>query len=238
MKRARTRSRRIGRPPKAPQKRPRVRRKDLPRIKLPGQSRGGGGKTKLTNHRAAVILHAISCGCYRETAAQLAGVTPETLCHWMRWEREPYKTFQRLVRKAEADLEARMVTAITSQVHVRPELALAILERKFPDRWSKAVVVAGPPPVNLNLGEMLTRVGERMRARREAAGQQPQSTIIESRAITDGRPHDPRPPRLVLPMVESTEPAVPLAESVVAEEPPRRHRMATVTRLDVPRPPA
>ncbi len=76
----------------------------------------------------------------------------------MRWEREPYKTFQRLVRKAEADLEARMVTALTSQVHVPPELALAILERKFPDRWSKALVVVGPPAVNLNLGEMLTRV--------------------------------------------------------------------------------
>jgi hypothetical protein len=120
----------------------------------------------------------------------------------MRWEREPYKTFQRLVRKAEADLEARMVTALTSQVHVRPELALAILERKFPERWSKAVVVAGVPAVNLNLGEMLTRVMERVRAKRDA-GERPQSTVIESRAITDGRPHDPRPPRPALPAVAS-----------------------------------
>ena len=38
-------------------------------------------------------------------AAQLAGVTPETLAHWMKWDGEPYATFQRLVRKAEADLE-------------------------------------------------------------------------------------------------------------------------------------
>ena len=232
MKRVRTGSRRVGRPPKGPQKHPRVRRKDLPTVKLPGQSRGGGGKTKLTNHRAAVILHTISCGCYRETAAQLAGVTPETLCHWMRWEREPYRTFQRLVRKAEADLEARMVTALTSQVHVRPELALAILERKFPDRWSKAVVVAGPPAVNLNLGEILTRVAERARASREAAGSRPQSTVIESRAITEGRPHDPRPPRPQVPVIESPEPPGPAEESV------RRHGAATVTRLGVPRPPA
>lgn len=238
MNRARTSGRRIGRPPKGPQKRPRVRRNDLPRVKLPGQSRGGGGKTKLTNHRAAVILHTISCGCYRETAAQLAGVTPETLCHWMRWEREPYKTFQRLVRKAEADLEARMVTALTSQVHVRPELALAILERKFPDRWSKAVVVAGPPAVNLNLGEILTRVAERLRATREGAGGRPQSTVIESRAITESRPHDPRPPRPAFPVVESTESAVPSAESVVSLEPARKQGMATVTRLGVPRSPA
>jgi hypothetical protein len=236
MKRASTSSRRVGRPPKGPQKRPRVSRKDLPRVKLPGQSRGGGGKTKLTNHRAAVILHTISCGCYRETAAQLAGVTPETLCHWMRWDREPYRTFQRLVRKAEADLEARMVTAITSQVHVRPELALAILERKFPDRWSKAVIVAGPPAVNLNLGEILTRVAERMRAGREVGGGRSQPAVIESRAITDGRPHDPRPPRSSLPVAESTEPVEPYAESGVSQEPVRRP--ATVTRLAIPRPPA
>jgi hypothetical protein len=152
----------------------------------------------------------------------------------MRWEREPYKTFQRLVRKAEADLEARMVTALTSQVHVRPELALAILERKFPERWSKAVVVAGPPAVNLNLGEMLTRVMERIRARRDAAAEPPQSTVIETRAIADGRPHDPRPPRPGFPVVESTEPAV----SDVSQEPARRQGLATVTRLGVPRSPA
>jgi len=131
-----------------------------------------------------------------------------------------------------------MVTALTSQVHVRPELALAILERKFPDRWSKAVVVAGPPAVNLNLGEMLTRVVEKIRARREVASRQPQSTIIDSRAVKDGRPHDPRPPRLALPVVESTELAVPSLESVVSQEPARRHGMATVTRLGVPRSPA
>lgn len=115
-------------------------------MKLPGQSRRGGGKTHLTNHRAAVVLHALGCGCYRETAAPLADVTPETLAHWMKWEGEPYATFQRLVREAEADLEARMVKALTSQAHVRPELPLAILERKFPQRWAKVTVVAMPPP--------------------------------------------------------------------------------------------
>jgi hypothetical protein len=102
----RVRSRRIGRPRRSVQKRPRVRRKDLPTVKLPGLAVVEAGRRKLTNHRAAVILHTISCGCYRETATQLAGVTPEPLCHWMRWAREPYRTFQRLVRKAEADLEA------------------------------------------------------------------------------------------------------------------------------------
>jgi hypothetical protein len=31
------------------------------------------------------------------------------------------------------------------QAEVRPELALAILERKFPQRWAKVTVVAAPP---------------------------------------------------------------------------------------------
>jgi hypothetical protein len=114
-------------------------------VNLPGQTRSQGGKTKLTNHRAAVILHAISCGCYRETAAQLAGIKAETLSHWMGWTGEPYETFQNLVRNAEASLESCMVNILTGQAEVRPELALAILERKFPQRWAKVSVVAAPP---------------------------------------------------------------------------------------------
>jgi len=86
----RTQPRRRGRPPQPLQRRPRVRRQDLPKVKLPRQSRKRGGKTKLTNHRAARILHAIGFGCYRETAAELAGVTRETLANWLRWEGEPY----------------------------------------------------------------------------------------------------------------------------------------------------
>ncbi len=163
---------------------------------LPGQTRSRGGKTKLTNHRAAVILHAISCGCYRETAAELAGVKAETLSHWMGWTGEPYETFQRLVRKAEADLEARMVRIITGQAEVRPELALAILERKFPQRWAKVSVVAAPPQhLNFDVATILQKVQERI-AQRQALGQLPPATIIH--ASVKPRPHDPRPPRLAV----------------------------------------
>ena len=140
-----TRTSRGGRPRKPAKKLPTIRRKDLPVVRLPRQTRSQGGKTKLTNHRAAIILHAISCGCYRETAAELASIKAETLSHWMGWSGEPYETFQRLVRKAEASLESRMVNILTGQAEVRPELALAILERKFPQRWAKVTVVAAPP---------------------------------------------------------------------------------------------
>jgi len=230
---------RIGRPPKPPQKLPRVRRKDLPVVKLPGQSRRGGGKTRLTNHRAAVVLHAIGCGCYRETAAQLAGVTPETLGHWMKWDGEPYATFQRLVRKAEADLEARMVTALTSQAHVRPELALAILERKFPQRWAKVTVVAMPPPAGMNdLAAMLRQIDVQRQAERAARGQlPPASTIIDATAIQGGQRQDPRGPRPVRPpdnevgeAAASAEPTARTAEPVTPVD-GQSVVPATITRL-------
>lgn len=166
-------------------------------MNLPGQTRSQGGKTKLTNHRAAVILHAISCGCYRETAAELAGIKAETLSHWMGWTGEPYETFQNLVRKAEASLESRMVNILTGQAEVRPELALVILERKFPQRWAKVSVVAAPPQhLNFNVADILQKVQERI-AEQHAQGQLPPSTIINA-AVNRNRPHDPRPPRLTV----------------------------------------
>jgi hypothetical protein len=216
-------------------------------VKLPGQSRRGGGKTHLTNHRAAVVLHAIGCGCYRETAAQLAGVTPETLTHWMKWDGEPYATFQRLVRKAEADLEARVVTALTSQANVRPELALAILERKFPQRWAKVNVVAMPPPSGMNdLATMLRQIDLQRQAERAARGQLPAAaTIIDATAIQGGRRQDPRGPRPVRPpddgigqFAGSADPTVRTAESVTPGESHRSVGPATVTRLGSPRPSA
>src|SRR5713101_10199556 len=90
---ARLRTSQGGRPCKPAKILPTIRRKDLPVVHLPRQTRSQGGKTKLTNHRAAVILHAISCGCYRETAAELASIKAETLSHWMGWSGEPYEPF-------------------------------------------------------------------------------------------------------------------------------------------------
>jgi hypothetical protein len=186
-----------GRPRKPAKILPAIRRKDLPVVHLPRQTRSQGGKTKLTNHRAAIILHAISCGCYRETAAELASIKAETLSHWMGWSGEPYETFQRLVRKAEAGLESRMVTILTGQAEVRPELALAILERKFPQRWAKVSVVAAPPQhLSFNVADILQKVQERI-AQQHAQSQLPPATIINA-SVKPNKPQDPRPPRLTV----------------------------------------
>jgi hypothetical protein len=94
----------------------------------------------------------------------------------MGWKGDPYETFQRLVRKAEAGLESRMVMILTGQAEVRPELALAILERKFPQRWAKVTVVAAPPHhLNFNVADILQKVQERT-----AQGQLPPATTINA----------------------------------------------------------
>jgi hypothetical protein len=159
--------------------------------------------------------------------------------------RRPHVTFQRLVRKAEADLEARMVTALTSQANVRPELALAILERKFPQRWAKVSVVAMPAPAaSMDLGQMLTQIDLQRQAERAARGQlPPASMIIDAKAIPAGRLQDPRGPRPVRPPDDaaaqpagSAEPTARTAEPVTPGE-GRSVLPATVTRLGRARPP-
>src|SRR5260370_18699913 len=107
----------------------------------------------------------------------------------MGWSGEPYETFQRLVRKAEAGLESRMVNILTGQAEVRPELALAILERKFPQRWAKATVVAAPPQhLNFNVADIRQKVQEPI-AQGPAQGQRPRPTGLNA-AGHPTRPHD------------------------------------------------
>jgi len=49
------------------------------------------------------------------------------------------------------------------QAEVRPELALTILERKFPQRWAKVTVVAAPPHhLTFNVADILQKVQERI----------------------------------------------------------------------------
>ncbi len=115
----------------------------------------------------------------------------------MGWSGEPYETFQRLVRKAEAGLESRMVAILTGQAEVRPELALAILERKFPQRWAKVTVVAAPPHhPTFNVADILQKVQERI-AQGHVQGQLPRATIINA-SVKPNKPQDPRPPRLAV----------------------------------------
>src|SRR5260370_41222734 len=126
----------------------------------------------------------------------------------MGWNGEPYETFQRLVRKAEAGLDSRMVTILAGQAEVRPKLALAILERKFPQRWAKVTVVAAPPHhLTFNVADILQKIQERI-AQGRTQGQLPPATIINA-SVKAAKPHDPRPPRLTIVAVAAARPPHP-----------------------------
>jgi hypothetical protein len=139
-------------------------------LPLPAPSRRGGRQTDLTDDVAQVICVALVNGNYRNVAAQYAGISEETLSRWMKRRGEPYETFQQWVHEAEAASEMRMVNAVTKRATDEPQYALQFLERKFPQRWGRAMAQPGVN-VNLNLTSLLQN--------------------IETRATTV---HDPRPP--------------------------------------------
>lgn len=138
---------------------------------LPPPPFRAGRPTDLTTEKARVILVALANGSYRGPAAEYGGIPEETLSRWMKRTGEPYDTFQRWVREAEAAAEMRMVNAITTAATSKPEYAVTFLERKFPERWGRAVATQ-PVNVNVNVSSLLQQ--------------------IEARA---GQASDPRPPR-------------------------------------------
>jgi hypothetical protein len=58
-----------------------------------------------------------------------------------------------------------MVNAITSHANDKPEYAVAFLERKFPERWGRAVATT-PVNVNVNVSSLLQQI-EGAAARRD-----------------------------------------------------------------------
>jgi hypothetical protein len=158
---------------------------------LPPTARRSGPPSSLTDDVARIILIALANGSYRGPAAEYAGVGEETLSRWMNKSGEPYETFQRWVREAEAYAEMRMVNAITSKANDKPEYALQFLERKFPERWGRAVAQNPGVNVNLNLSTLLQQIELRAASARDPRPELPgRRTILdvinESRSTTNG----------------------------------------------------
>ncbi|MBI05356.1 MAG: hypothetical protein CMM54_00075 [Rhodospirillaceae bacterium] len=100
--------------------------------------------TKLTDERREAICRMIVEGVPLKTAARAAGVTYNTLRNWMqRGEKgdEPYALFKEEVEEAQAVCEAQLVGIIKSAAVQESggewRAALALLSRKFPERWSE-----------------------------------------------------------------------------------------------------
>ena len=158
---------------------------------LPPATVTEGRPTALTSDRARKILIAIAAGMYRGQAALLAGVNPTMLSKWLSRDGEPYATFQNWVSEAEAHFEATMITKIAK--HEDPKHAEWLLERKFPERWGKTIVVPGVS-VNVNLTQMLQTIEQRAHTIVDPRGPLPGApSIIDAMRGDDVRslvPHD------------------------------------------------
>ena len=89
------------------------------------------GRTKYTEIKAHNICNHISNGNTLKAAAAAEGISERTI---HRWKKEKPK-FEEMVDQAVAVSEARLVQKITQSEDWRA--ALAILERRFPQTWSK-----------------------------------------------------------------------------------------------------
>jgi len=94
-----------------------------------------GRPTKLNAALQARICEKMRSGNVPETAAISEGVARRTFFEWLEKGKrgeQPYAEFRLAVDQAIAEFEVKVVEGAVSD----PRNSIAILERRFPDRWS------------------------------------------------------------------------------------------------------
>ena len=97
--------------------------------------RKAGRPTKLTPAIQEAICTKLRAGNVPETAAISEGVARRTFFLWLERGKngeQPYEDFRLAVDQAIAEFEVKVVAGAVSD----PKNSIAILERRFPDRWS------------------------------------------------------------------------------------------------------
>jgi hypothetical protein len=134
---------------------------------LPELDEGGrrGRPVGLTPRIQEIICEAIAAGNYQKVAARAAGISEGTLLKWRargRRGEEPYATLELAIEEADQDCEKRLVATVMAATAEDWRAAAMMLERKYPDRWSKIRErelewnggnVAQSFVININLGD-------------------------------------------------------------------------------------
>jgi len=122
------------------------------------------GKTRCTPETIETICGLIRDGNYLRPAAAACGISYHTVRRWVEWgtkgktvdgPEEPWATFVREVRKAEADLQTEMVQKWKkgiNDIDNKAEYAKAIpnfLKLRFPEEWGDKSTVHVDASVNL-----------------------------------------------------------------------------------------
>jgi hypothetical protein len=148
--------------------------------------------TDLTPELADRVAQLIRAGNVPETAAIAAGVSGRTFYRWMargeqaedalqrgrrlKRSEEPFWLFWQQVKRAERENEAILVGYVMKSAPTTPTAAIALLERRFRDRWSRTerreLTGDGGRPIHVESAtpiespaERIMRDGERVQRR-------------------------------------------------------------------------
>ncbi len=100
--------------------------------------------SKFTPERRERFIAALGTGVFPETAARYAGWSPATLYRILAGDTPAHDAFRDEVRRVETELELRLAGTVTQAAFGDPRLALAMLERRFGDRWGRRAMPFGP----------------------------------------------------------------------------------------------
>ena len=107
----------------------------------PAPKKKRGQPTRCTPAVTKIVCDTVRKGNYLTVAAQAAGISTDALNDWKRRGaegREPYKTFLAELMQADRDCEIALVSKVMAASDDDWRAAAMILERKYPDRWSRA----------------------------------------------------------------------------------------------------
>lgn len=111
--------------------------------------RKGGRPTDCTPNTVTRLAAAIAEGHTIEVACFQGGITHTTWSKWMMRGtagEEPYAGFVAAIREAMAKAEEKLTKVVINAATEGGDwrAALALLERRHPDRWSKRTEISGP----------------------------------------------------------------------------------------------
>jgi len=118
----------------------------------------------LTDAQKDALRAAIVAGAYPETALRAMGVNKRTLKGWQEkaevWPQSAWAQLVEGLANVEAESENSLVKVIARAAESRWGAAAWILERRFPDRWSRRDTVSDLPKIVVNVGIKLPGLGE------------------------------------------------------------------------------
>lgn len=105
-----------------------------------------GRPSKFTADRRERFISALGTGVFPETAARYAGWSAATLYRILAGTTPAHVAFREEVRRVETELELRLAGTVTKAAFSDPRLALAMLERRFGERWGRRAALLGMRP--------------------------------------------------------------------------------------------